>query len=133
MTSLDGGEEGTPAVGRLVALELRNATALGDRLFGRDVYMAYRAVLAIIRRELQRGVEGPNAHVQDHTFVANILRSCSGLMHYNNAEWWEQLGGMTTFFHLVDTLDQYGQLLARLHAAAPYLRPFQVVTENIGL
>uniref|UniRef100_A0A914UTL0 Uncharacterized protein n=1 Tax=Plectus sambesii TaxID=2011161 RepID=A0A914UTL0_9BILA len=130
LTALDSGADESPAAGRLVALELRNATALGDRMFGRDVYLAYRAVLAILRRELQRGVEGPNAHVQDHSFVANIIRSCSGLMHHNNIESWEELGGLTTFLHLIDTLDQYGQLLARLHAIAPYLRPFQVVTDN---
>jgi hypothetical protein len=115
-------------VSHRIAVQLRNATMHSNRLFGRDGYIVYRILSTILDIESRYESNMNNSHIQDRSFIDNIITIASVLL---DDDWW--IDDDVTMLHLIAIIDRYGHRLAALHSSVNYLRPFQINTRNIGI
>lgn len=94
-------------------------------LNGHNFDIIHSTLKLIIKNENTSNSE----HIQDLNFSRNLLIIADRLLSGRQRT---QIFSQQ-FFQLLDTLNEYGRILARIHQNTTFLKPFQFVGEKIGI
>lgn len=138
LRQLDAGLNFSSYLALKTASDLNNATKDSRPLYGKDVYTAYRLLMALIRFELlQSGLA--LSHTRDKNFARFLISSSSSIVAPEYLPWWLEIMGTSeqpeeihsyVGSNFMETLENYGAHLSRNHRSL-YMEPFQVVADNI--
>uniref|UniRef100_A0A671KWY0 Cadherin EGF LAG seven-pass G-type receptor 1-like n=1 Tax=Sinocyclocheilus anshuiensis TaxID=1608454 RepID=A0A671KWY0_9TELE len=114
-----------------IARMLQNATDQTKSFYGNDVKTTYQLISWILHYESQQ--QGFNlAAMRDAKFNENIVKAGSAILDASNKEHWDQIqrteGGTA---HLLKNFEEYANTVAQ-NMRKTYLKPFIIVTENMG-